>query len=494
MDTSASSPRKPPDLYRLLGLSPLESDVAKIRAAVKAIAERAKRASGQDPKLASRAAKVSRMAMDCLLDVDAKRNYDEQWRTYYGKVHASSEIRSEDASDAIECLQGLLPAGNPDLPFDLAKFLRETPPNDEGKIEEEFQLLANTLALNVESQTPRTFAEKLDPSPPKIAASLDPKTLTAVSSRARPEVTRKLRKRREKSILLSAVGVLVSLAAVLGVMFYVLDRDNRDGSAATGKQPADSRAVAQAKPRRSGLPQVSGLEDEIAVPEDAGGFFPIDGQAADDQTSEDIQTQEPNAGIGGDLTSMEPEVSVPLELSDADKKSWANQMLAVRASLSKYNYEDAQTQLSDLEDAATTLVQKEQMARLVAATKLASAAHAALVQAITGLGGGESFLVGTSTRVALIEGSDKHIVIKFRGERREYTYAELPIGMVYGLLDLQMSPQDPMSKGRKAAFALFQSNRSERSLATAREFMAVAAASGGVPEHMIEVFDDDYQL
>ncbi|MCA9133876.1 MAG: hypothetical protein KDA45_12005 [Planctomycetales bacterium] len=533
-------PQRLPDLYSLLGLEPLEADRGVIEQALKRLLARAKQAEkAQDQPAVKRAARILELGKKNLLQPQRKKLYDEQWRRVHGSPAAAAAAPAVwDYSE----LQPLLPAGDPQQEFDLGKSLRLAAQWPEPDYEADFAKLQGVLSsLGTAGAASQPAAEQLVDAK-RADAMLVTESAEVAAEVARPQATSALaavvardsgrprslaaqmRKKRERSLLLAVGGLLASLAIVLGFVYLMLPDGKGPPSRAptlAQTQPAGAQedgAKPPAAVRRSGLPQVRGLEGSP----DTGQANPMeslrpgrDGQAVGETaTSSAAPAAAPigevpartssaaaeNAGGAGVTTgatppaTVSPQVpaaSVP-QLSQADQAEWQTLLVDIRQLLGKQDYAQAASKLQVAEDKAQTGPQQEQLARWTTLASLARDFHTAMSEAIGGMSAGETFVVGRSTQASLVEGGAQHLVVRIRGQNQRFALTELPIGLAYAVADLRLDLESPLSLAKKAAFTLVHppAANNELALRRAQSLMSQAIAGGAVAQDMMAVFGD----
>lgn len=510
-----SKPTKPaasksvPNLYKILGLAEPDCEALAIEAAIERLEAKAHRLKGSNPTKAQQAIQIVKVARLRLLDPAKKLEYDLAWKRQFGD--GSSRQESEATREAAARrgrLLALLPHGSPEAPFDLGEFLRSSPVEDDAR-EAEWNALVGALsasenvglAASGPSSQPAPAQSRKAPVKPASGKPL-------AQSRLAPD----LRRKRKNRLLLPVLGLLGCLVTVLGLVAFLLRDPPADAPLAdknlAGKADAPNNPPAEPPPRRSGLPQVAGFSDsDLEALQNPGA---IDfGPSTLDLESVDTASEKPAPAAGNmnepadsDATMAatppppsETQVS-PMpppeiaEMSDAAKQDWDAMLKSVSERLAKYQYDEALAAIMVWQDKPLPEQQQQQRKRIEAIIPLAQAGHAGLVTAIDNLSGGEVIKVGTSAEVAFIEGDATRIVIKLRGERREYPINALPAGMLTSLLDLSLDSVNARAQAQRAAFIMFQPNRNSRSLSTARELLITASQAPTVADDMPEVFDD----
>ncbi len=546
VDSSPASSDKPslPDLYGLLKLQPLESDAKVIEDALRRVLRITKQQRSSQPELAKRSARLLELGKHHLLDVNRKSAYDRQWETAFGSKQQPTEDWRWDA------LNQVLPAGDPLRSFDLAEFLEHSDQLPDHDADADFNKLASLLRgeggvsdhnLNPQAApitgTPVAVnAQVADPMPtgpsagqPVLAAQPASKQPAAArkieqaqvaparlvtsggTAAAKPagSIARKLRRKRDRSMLMGLMGILGTLAAVMASLFFVLNMGKEPApkpkdvtAAAPAVQPPQPADAPAADPQRgSGLPSVQGLTDEQEAalrnntpledqPAKTGGAMTGDQENANQPDSPPSDTMPRN---DPPMPSSSPPKKEP-ELTDQQKSQWRTAMLEWRESLGNQDYEAANQQMEALQEQALTKEQQAQYVRLKTIASLAQDCQAALRAAVDGLGAAESFTVGRSTPVSFVEGGPDYVVLRISGRNQRFPFTELPAGIVIGLVDLQLDLEHPSSLAKKAAFLLLHPVSSDASIARAQSMMQSSVADENQPESLLAVFDDDYQL
>lgn len=313
------------DLYRLLELQPLESDMAKVRAALKRQVELAQ--SSEDERVRRQASQIIELGSNHLLNAERKAIYDRKWTAEIGSpapkpAMKPSKPSSRDSDRFLGPLAAALPAGDPDKPFDLAGFLENsasipvTQPTaafekllsmlqDGGKHSETHRGKSapsdSGMELGQTAQSRSTAILSEDRSrglrgarkqgvPRSGESSAFPRGMQVASKRKLP--AKAVRQKRDRSLLMAVGGLLVTLAIVLAVMLFMVNqsRSSRSNSRfdlaalevsalevseaerlAAADTAVNSPSVGGANPRSgvAGIPRGSGLP-KIEIPEEFG--------------------------------------------------------------------------------------------------------------------------------------------------------------------------------------------------------------------------------
>lgn len=528
-----------PNLYELLGLQSLEEDRSKIDASLRLAISEAKAASQGDPKRSQRLAKIVELGKRNLLNEGRKAAYDRRWQAAFGMAIASPQVSASEWDYSV--LDTLLPDGNPQDAFDLGGFLEIAGILPEAQVDADFAKLQSLLTgivspvatapASVATSVPVTAAMAVLPGSeiPVLQKSTNTPVNPSALPPAKPKnLAKQLRRKRDQSLLMMIGGVLISLGSLLALLYFIILRPEQDGAApanAVAIQGDDNRqatagnaAAKPATPRGSGLPKVSGLDgifganspnmqpsspdagmSETAMPE-----TPMMEQPAEPSMPEPSMTgaTTPTATVpaANEATTPAPAMAAipttPMpdpELSDEEKVAWLKAMTEVREAIGLQDFTLANEKLAAAEPLAKTLIQEGQFGRLKGMKDSTEEFCQALVKAIASLGPGETFYVKT-TPMAFVEGSWEKIVIRREGRRQEYLLTEIPVGLAFALVDLQLDVAHPTTLARKAAFAIFHPKTNDLALALAKSMLAEAIESGFLSDDMLEVLDDDYRL
>ena len=532
-----------PDLYRLLGLTPLEADPAKIQRALLAMQKKVETAQKSDVKLAQRAAKVVALGKKNLLEAERKLAYDRTWAKAFGSAEpnvlaqAQSVMSAEPAAEAktpelewdLDELESYLPAEDPRSPFDLGGFLRYSSSLPESNPTADYEKLQSLLggAATATISAPESIsAAVLLPEYAEVNFKsqqedlqehfVAPKKSVAPLRIPPGGIAKHIRRKRSRAMWLSIGGIAGVLALAFGIAFFLLSKPP--------EPKTDSSQLAQATPNKnkpkvdnsrpnaevstesisvqgSGLPKVAGLDGQSGpkpnmregmVPENAT-MQPAEPMPPPVTTPDVPPATTPPATAPVPVPTPDPPAA-DATLTDAEKSTWSKSMKEVLKTLGMQDFKAAKEQLTAAAGLAKTQLQRDQLKRLTSVAKLTEEFHGFLVDAINGLGAAETFKVGRSLEASFVEGSATAISVKIRGNVQTFALTELQIGLAMGLVDLKMDTEHPNSLARKAAFTLVHPKTNALALKAAREQMAAAAAAGAVDADMRTVFDEDYSL
>ncbi len=537
-----------PDLYRILGFSAIESDVAKLERTIRVLETKG---AGLEPKQAERVARIVAIARKNLLEPARKQAYDLAWAKQFatnGEISTqvsnqrtqvekpvlpppeSGDLSASPEWDMSE-LEMCLPVEDPHAPFDMAHYLKTTPVRDfEATAAADFEklnrLLGGTAVLEVPGKSVQTEAIRLTPPDASVPDWLpdEPRLSMAVKkpaagqssakmpARSAAATIKQIRKKRVQSMVLAITGMLMAICVVFGVMYALVSRGKNQeqlAQADTKKdnviQPTNDEAVAPAdsvskNPESGGLPKVPGqgvVEPMFTEPEsdkppngsEAGNMNePAKPEMMDMNKTEPPKPQETTKPV------EEPPKPAPMPvLTDAEKSDWTQLALSVRKILARQEFDEARSTLDQLAKVVKVPAQREQLARLKLVAELSEEFHSHLSKAVEGLSAGETIRVG-STQLSFVEGDANSITIKQTGRVQKYPFTELPNGIAYGIANLQMDVEHPRSAACRAAFAWAHPKTNALTLKEARSAMGSAVAANAVPADTPKIFDDDFSL
>ncbi len=534
-----------PDLYKLLGLTPLESDSGKIQRALLEMQGKVDATQKKDVKLAQRAAKIVAHGKKTLLEADRKQHYDRAWTNAFGATVPIAvpvaETKTPDLEWDLEELESYLPADDPRSAFDLGGFLRysaslpETNPiADYDKLQSFLGGTASAVMAAPESISAATLLpdynqRPFDREPAEVNEPFTGSKPTIAAQRVPPGgFAKQIQRKRNRAMLLSIGGIIGSLTLVAGA--YAIwansnkprvNQSNQLAQASTSIKPKplipkESNATAvPATSAGSGLPKVIGLDDSNTTPdrtaekpaENSGSpvaMQPMPTAPAPATTPPD--TTQPTTTPPSPTTPAPTEATPPTTpeptpvptaepvLLDGEKSKWSKAMKELLKSLGNQDFVTAKKQLAETEPLARTQLQKDQHKRMTTVARLAEEFHGFLVDAIAGLEAAESFPIGGSTEASFVEGNQTAVTLKIRGRVQFFKLTELQVGVANGLVDLKMDKAHPNSLARKAAFVLVHPKTNDLAIKRAREQMAEAAGAGAVDADMPTVFSEDYSL
>ncbi len=554
-----------PDLYKLLGLAPLESDLTKIQRALLAMHKKFEAAEASNPSVAQRAARIVASGKKNLLNAERKSAYDRAWTKAFGlqspaedlaaarvpALKSTSEVLGTQPLEMdwdLEELESLLPAEDPRAAFDLGGFLRQSASMPESNLAGDYEKLRSFLGGTATApiEAPKsisatelmrqpTSATEPDSFDSGESEHFEQFVATSIATATSPRIAsassiKQIQRKRNRAMLISVGSIAAVVAVAFVAMFYWVSQkpDTATEFAQSSQvktengqslpkvdlsQPADSPEEL-IPVGGSGLPKVAGLDGEVVAkpnmmeamdsvsssPPATAPAQPVESPMSSPATNPAAMQPasppaEPQPAEPQTAESQPTDVPPPdPELKPAEKLAWSKAMKETLKTLGMQNFNAATEQLAASEKLARTQLQREQHRRLSTIATLTEEFHGFLVDAVTGLGAAETFKVGRSLEASFIEGNEKEVSVKIRGQIQTFALTELQIGLAMGLVDLKMDTEHPTSLARKAAFALVHPKTNGLALKSAREQMVAAAAAGAVEPDMPDVFEENYLL
>lgn len=314
-----------PNLYQLLALAGPEESRETIESAVSRALERAasvQATAASSPRAAAEAErlrKLAALAQKLLLDPERKASYDAQWRAVYqpSKPAAPAPAAAAPSASRASRFESLLPAGDPQAPFDMAAFLSSSQTRDPAAAEADLNKLIALLSGEQAASNLSTAA--VDPANAVVEARLaDPAADDGLpaglklspgsggeSAAPAMVLAKRLQKKKQRALVLGGLGLAAGLVglAVLGTMLLGEGTPSKSGTLAQGTAPKPGPV------RGSGLPQVkldgpgsseagqaaggAAMESGLAQPP-VGSGLPQPGQG-DAQLSIDVAPDAPSA-------------------------------------------------------------------------------------------------------------------------------------------------------------------------------------------------------
>lgn len=518
-----------PNLYQLLALAGPEESRETIESAVSRALERAASvqatgaSSPRAPAEAERLRKLAALAQKFLLDPERKASYDAQWRAVYqpskpaapAPAAAAAAAAAAPSASRASRFESLLPAGDPQAPFDMAAFLSSSQTRDPAAAEADLNKLIALLSgeqaashlstAAVDSANGIVQARLADPAADGgLPAGLKlPPGSGGESAAPAMVLAKRLQKKKQRALVLGGLGLAAGLVglAVLGTMLLGEGTPSKSGTLAQGTAPKP-RPV-----RGSGLPQVkldgsassetsqapdgAAMESGLAQPP-VGSGLPQPGQG-DAQLSIDVAPDVPSAPqnmpsaspaaaptaapaaaevaqaaapTAGSAAASEPKpagepasesqqpapVMADAKLSRQDKQAWQAGMNEAKKLIGEHDFEGAEQKLAQLRQMAKTAVQREQLSRIEQIGGLVKEARQAISDAITGMAAAETVKIGTSTVASFIEGDQSKITIRVSGERRSYAIEDMPVPLGLALMDMKLDMAQATTLARKGAY------------------------------------------
>lgn len=164
----------------------------------------------------------------------------------------------------------------------------------------------------------------------------------------------------------------------------------------------------------------------------------------------------------------------------------------VRTALAEHHFAEVDQQLARADTQAQTEEHRRAVARLRRLADHVASFRQALLGQLQSMQGGESFKVGTSTVVVLVEATESHVVVRLGGMNRRYPVSELPAGLALAIADLKFRQGDPVGLQAKAAFLIASKRADDESRAKARSLLEEAQAAGADVSDLLRLLDENY--
>jgi curved DNA-binding protein CbpA len=527
-----SPPSRRLNYYTILGLEEFSDDTGEILAAVEATVEKLKAIDRlADPSGLEQVIKVVRQARGVLTDATRKATYDQQLRATLLPPQVS-----RDAGSAR--LHALLPSGDPDAPFSLSEFLKNT--TDAVTAESVAERQSILEAWIASSANPTRIPDSANtPMIPPPAMAVVP---AAGLAKARELQSRIRRNRRKKNLITSSLILGFSLVTVLAsAAFYWFN-----------SQPATqlTQAANSSLTRENMSPELLPADDELLLadtdkprldlgvdqPSPTGkvGALPkiaavtADAPSTPESTTaavvEDSPQMKPDAlpiPTATVPTSPPPTEASPTPPGPADSsppaaiptmasitpaaettgntamqdavaaQSWSKAMNQARQAIQA---QDFVVFHREIERALGISVNEEKMAstrRLDALGQAFEKGIELVQQSLRKLKAGEEITYGSLAKAAVVEVKEEAIILRLQGENRTYRYDKIPMGIIVGLLQSQLteSPVDQLILG---ALYLLDPRSNDVTRPQAKRYFDKAAESDDKYRNLEEVLKDTY--
>ncbi|MDX1944096.1 MAG: hypothetical protein SFU86_01715 [Pirellulaceae bacterium] len=169
-------------------------------------------------------------------------------------------------------------------------------------------------------------------------------------------------------------------------------------------------------------------------------------------------------------------------------------LTSAKAAIGEQNFDDADKDIAKAEPLAKLPEHKAKVARLKEIVGLVRQFRNALKLAVEGLNAGESFKVGTSTQVVVVETFSDRIIVRTAGQNRNYPFAELPPGLAVALADFKLDQADPVSRVVKGAYVATSKRSDSAALEKAKTWWEEAQLGGADVSHLMPFLTDSYDL
>jgi hypothetical protein len=185
----------------------------------------------------------------------------------------------------------------------------------------------------------------------------------------------------------------------------------------------------------------------------------------------------------------------PTPTATADELAALSKALTLgRAALGEQNFDEADKYIAEAQSLARSPEHQAMAARLKEVAGYVRQFRKAVELASQGFDAAESFTVGTSTRVAVVEVLPDKIILRHTGQNKTYPYAELPPGLAVAIADHKLDGNDPMSRVVKGAFYAVSKGDRVALRQKAKTWWEEAQLGGVDLSHLMPFLTESYDL
>lgn len=377
---------------------------------------------------------------------------------------------------------------------------------------------------------------------PAMATPAMPAEPAIAIAEEKSSLTERKGKSRSKGIAVAICATLLLLTAGGGV-FYVLNQgkptetvqngdDNKTSTTDDGNknnqwktdpvgpsgdnaknQVADSGKSSTDTATETTKPEESTTEEEMPS-EETTSEMPAEEMTTEEETPAEEATSEEEMPAEEMTTEKEPTEAMKPATGDATEEP-AEEMISgeplteeelaelskllnqAKTAMTKFDFPKLDEIFPAAEKLAHTAETKGLVDRLSTLAMNAAECRAAIVESIRALKGGDEVELKNSakTRFSVVEVAENKFTIFMSGQRRSFTYDNLPMGLAVGLADRRLSTTDPSNLGRKGAYLVlvyWADRTSPKPLQAAKEMFNEAKLGGVDTDDLLAVLDDDY--
>ena len=165
-----------------------------------------------------------------------------------------------------------------------------------------------------------------------------------------------------------------------------------------------------------------------------------------------------------------------------------------RAAVGEQNFEEADKFIAQAQSLARLPEHQAMVARLKEIAGYVRQFRQAVEAAAQNFEAAESFTVGTSTRVAVVEVLPDKIILRHTGQNKVYPYAELPPGLAVAIADFKLDGNDPASRVIKGAFYAVSKGDQVALRQKAKTWWEEAQLGGLDLSHLMPFLTETYDL
>lgn len=479
LDPSRASKRW--SLYSVLGIEELLDDRTMIAVAVDAAINQLKAADRTtDPESFEQIVKIVRQARATLLDDEKKAAYDKQLKALLQKVNSGPSEQTPSRSDLVR-LQSVLPSGDPTAPFSMSEYLQQ--PSVELQQETAAERLFAVMELARQSVAPAPVVASVKPNGTALPPPTNglPGAARGGSNAASKQLQAQIRRNRERKNMIASSVVLGVATVFIGasVWYYFNNRppasetlannqrpgfvDGSAGNQSTGMETNTGDASSPGKKRMNlgvassdqagpvgELPKMS-FGTETDMPRPAGDnpeTNPAPSNAAADMPMASMATADKptmeKPPVAAPMVEAPPAPPTPDQL-----KKWSEAMNAARDAMVSRDFSQFHSNIEKALALPHDDAQADKLKRLDFFGQLFEKGMNILKQELAKRKGGEELSIGSTIKLAVIESKEQELIVREAGKNKTYKHDELPMGIVMGLvnLDLTDAPIDEAIRG-----------------------------------------------
>jgi hypothetical protein len=202
-------------------------------------------------------------------------------------------------------------------------------------------------------------------------------------------------------------------------------------------------------------------------------------------------TPTPPASTPAPTPAPAPEPAPPM-VTKQDAMALSKALAMAKIALGEQNFEEADKQLALAEPLARLPEHQAKLARLKEVAGYVKQFRGAVEQAVADLEAGETFKVGTSTMVVVVESFPDKIIIRSLGQNKTYPFPDLPVGLAVALADMKLQSTAPENRVIKGAFLAVDKRGDSVALEKAKAYWEEAQLAGVDTSHLMPFLSDEY--
>jgi hypothetical protein len=355
------------------------------------------------------------------------------------------------------------------------------------------------------SPAPRT--KEPDPAPFGVNSAAARQPLNGDASRS-DALDEQRSRRSQRNFLITVVGG--GLALVVLIIVGAIAANNNSPELAQNDPDVDNLDEPQpiARTVESDLPQARPQKIEppkaappaavtpVAEPESPPPRPPMEVRLrvpapADPPPPQPQPTPEPQPVPPPPAPTPQPTPPPPMP-TKAEVMELIKQLNEAKAAVSEQNFAEADESLAKAEALAKLPKHQEAVSRLRQVAGYVKQFRDAVAAAVQSLEGGATFMVGTSTQVAMVEGFPDKVILRIAGMNRTFPFNEMPPGLAVAIADQKLDGADPVSRVVKGAYLLVHKRADDETRAKAKTLWEEAQAGGVDISQLMPFLNDDY--